>query len=166
MRYLDDASWTTHFVYMKSIDHSLALLLSEYEYQLLENDQALCSAAEGAAYFGISIEQTAPTVIVETEGVLYACIVSGGRKKIDFQKLAEILGHQSVMLAKRQRVQEVTGYDAGFIPMLGLAMPYVMDKNLLGFGYIYGGVGHPNLTLKISATNLISINDISIFYEE
>lgn len=133
--------------------------------KLLNNGRALRSAEEGAFHWGVDIEQTAPTLIVDADGVLYACIISGGRGGIDMARLAQILDCQTVKLASRAEIKRVTNCQVGAIPLLGLDMPYVMDKNLLAFNHVYGGTGDPLTTLMISPQSLVEANNISLWYE-
>ena len=48
-----------------------ALESSGVEYELIHHEQHLCSAAAGAAFFGIDPGQTAPTLIAETDHAMF-----------------------------------------------------------------------------------------------
>ncbi|ERE19860.1 aminoacyl-tRNA deacylase [Pseudogulbenkiania ferrooxidans] len=140
-------------------------LASRHGGEVLAHGKALRSAREGAAHFGIAMAQTAPTLIVEADGDVFACILSGGRDGLDWDKLAQTLGRGQARLADRRRVRDITGCDAGAVPLLGLDLPCVMDRLLLAHDFVYGGAGDPLRTLKISPRVLAELNRVSIWYE-
>ncbi|MEN7430073.1 YbaK/EbsC family protein [Chromobacterium sp. TRC.1.1.SA] len=144
---------------------AFAALVSRHGGEVLEHDKPLRSAREGAALFGIAMAQTAPTLIVEADGDIFACILSGGRDGVDWDRLARLLGRGHARLADRRRVRDITGCDAGAVPLLGLDLPCVMDRLLLAHDFVYGGAGDPLRTLKISPRVLAELNRVSIWYE-
>ena len=119
-------------------------------YELIHHEQHLCSAADGAAFFGIDPGQTAPTLIVETDHGYVSIIFSGSRSHLDFKQTAAIIGSAKFQLVKRTKLREITGFDAGDMPMVGLNLPVLFDKRLFQYSFVYGGSGLPNRTLKIS----------------
>ncbi|WP_245592217.1 aminoacyl-tRNA deacylase [Ectobacillus panaciterrae] len=75
--------------------------------------------------------------------------MSGNRGKVNFDKMADILDCTKVKMASPQEVQKVTGFEVGSVPMVGLPLPCVIDKQLFSYDFIYGGSGQPTFTLKI-----------------
>ncbi|AXE28631.1 hypothetical protein DK842_01085 [Chromobacterium phragmitis] len=142
-----------------------AALAARHGGEVLEHSQPLRSAREGAAHFGIAMEQTAPTLIVEADGDVVACILSGGRDGVDWDRLARLLGRGRARLADRRRVRDITGCEAGAVPLLGLDLPCAMDRSLLAHDFIYGGAGDPLRTLKIPPRAVAALNRVSIWYE-
>ncbi|OQS27543.1 aminoacyl-tRNA deacylase [Chromobacterium violaceum] len=143
---------------------TFAALAVRHGGEVLEHDKPLRSAREGAAHFGIALAQTAPTLIVEADGDIFACILSGGRDGVDWAKLARLLGRGHARLADRRRVRDITGCDAGAVPLLGLELPCVMDRLLLAHDFVYGGAGDPLRTLKIAPRALAELNRVSLWY--
>ncbi|WP_225547466.1 aminoacyl-tRNA deacylase [Chromobacterium violaceum] len=139
-------------------------LASRHGGEVLAHGKALRSAREGAAHFGIAMAQTAPTLIVEADGDVFACILSGARDGVDWDRLAQTLGRGQARLADRRRVREITGCDAGAVPLLGLDLPCVMDRLLLAHDFVYGGAGDPLRTLKIAPCALAELNRVSLWY--
>ncbi|WP_065201903.1 aminoacyl-tRNA deacylase [Chromobacterium subtsugae] len=152
---------------MKWNPQTFAALAARHGGELLEHDAPLRSAREGAAHFGIAMAQTAPTLIVEADGDIFACILSGGRNGVDWDKLARLLDRAHVRLLDRRRVRDITGCDAGAVPPLGLGLglPCVMDRLLLAHDFVYGGAGDPLRTLKIAPRVLAELNRVSAWYE-
>ncbi|GIN22460.1 aminoacyl-tRNA deacylase [Siminovitchia fordii] len=131
---------------------------SEFTFEIIHHEKPLSSAKAGAGYFGIELEQTAPTLIIKTDKGYYSLVVSGSRGKVYFEKVAEVLDCSKVKLATPKEVQEVTGYEVGAVPMIGLELPYVIDGRLLNYEFIYGGTGQPSATLKIEPRALEEMN--------
>ncbi len=61
-------------------------------FEMIAHPQPIRSAQDGADYFGIEIGQTAPTLVLETDRGYISAILSGDRGRLDFQKIAAILG--------------------------------------------------------------------------
>jgi Cys-tRNA(Pro)/Cys-tRNA(Cys) deacylase len=136
-------------------------LLTPYqEFEIVANDKPIRSAEEGAAYFQIEVGQTAPTLILKGDGRYFAAIVSGGRERLDMEEMAQVLGCHKVKLADRKKVKELTGHEAGIIPLVGLSIPCVLDKRLFKYDYVYGGTGEADKTLKIAPAVLEKVNQV------
>ncbi len=142
-----------------------ALESSGAEYELIHHEQHLCSAADGAAFFGIDPGQTAPNLIVETDHGYVSIIFSGSRSHLDFKQTAAIIGSAKFQLVKRNKLREITGFDAGDMPMVGLNLPVLFDKRLFQYSCVYGGSGLPNRTLKISPNQLARLNNVIAYLE-
>jgi Cys-tRNA(Pro)/Cys-tRNA(Cys) deacylase len=136
-----------------------------FSFEILQHDRSIRSAQEGAEYFGIETGQTAPTLIVRTDKGFFALIVSGNRGRLDFTRVAEILGCTRAQMASPEEVKQQTGFTVGSVPVVGLPLPCVMDRQLFRYPFIYGGTGQPNLTLKIEPAALEKLNDIVAFFD-
>lgn len=143
-----------------------ALNISSFEYQFIYHDKQIYSATDGAEFFHIDPGQTAPTLIVETDKGCFSIIFSGSRSRVDFKYIAKLLDVSKVQLAKKSRVFEITGFDPGNTPMVGLNLPVIFDKRLLQYTFIYGGSGLPNRTLKISPESLVKLNNVVAFIND
>lgn len=130
-------------------------------FELFRHEIHIRTAKEGAAYFRIEIGQTAPTLILHTDLGFYALVVSGDRGKVDFERIKEIVNCQTVRLATKDEVKQVTGFDVGAVSMLGLPIPYLIDKRLFNYAEIYGGTGEPDSTLKVTPEALIRLGQVA-----
>lgn len=146
---------------------SLADILKNcaYDYELILHEKPIHTAQEGADYFNIEIGQTAPTLIVKTDNGFVALIISGDRKRVEFSEIAKILGCSQAKLATRKEVKEVTGCEAGSIPMVGIKMPFILDKQLFRYPFVYGGSGLETRTLKIPPVALKHLNQVIAVWE-
>ncbi|MBG0964972.1 aminoacyl-tRNA deacylase [Bacillus sp. SRB1LM] len=133
---------------------------SKYTYEIIQHEKPILSKQDGTKYFGIEVGQSAPTLILKTDKGFFVLIVSGNRSKVNFKKLAAILGCSKVKLASPEEVQKVKGFHVGSVCMVGLELPCVIDKRLFHYDYIYGGTGQSTFTLKIEPQALNELNQV------
>ena len=127
---------------------------STTEYEFIYHDQQIISVADGVSCLGIEAGQTAPTLIISADDTYFSLVFSGDRQRIDWVALATILGVSKVKLVDKDKVQSITGFASGDVPMVGLALPGIFDKRLLQYPFVYGGSGQHNRTLKLAPTLL------------
>ncbi|VBB05635.1 Hypothetical protein LUCI_0845 [Lucifera butyrica] len=138
---------------------------AKVDYEFIFHEKQIYSAVEGAEYFGIKTGQTAPTLIIKTDKGHFAIIFSGSRNRIDFERIAKILNVSWAKLANKNKVQEITGFEPGSTPVVGLTLPAIFDKKLLQYPFVYGGSGQSNRTLKISPVTLTKLNQVVAFLD-
>jgi prolyl-tRNA editing enzyme YbaK/EbsC (Cys-tRNA(Pro) deacylase) len=134
------------------------------QYEFIQHDVHISTAQDGARYFGIDIGQTAPTLILSTDKGYYAVIISGNRN-VDYDNIANLLGCKKVKLASSKEVKDTTGYSIGSIPLIGLNLPYILDKQLFQNEFIYGGSGDSTYTLKVDPAALRKLNNCVAYIE-
>ncbi|WP_312110835.1 aminoacyl-tRNA deacylase [Brevibacillus reuszeri] len=148
------------------MDHLKRLLEEKgVNFEILQHEQPILRAQDGADFFGIEIGQTAPTFILESEKGFYAMITSGARGRVSFEDIAALVGCQSLKLAKPKEVERITGYTVGSVPLVGIALPCIFDRALLRYPFIYGGTGDSRSTLKIAPEELEKLNQIVCSFE-
>lgn len=148
------------------MEHLKAVLKEKgVPFEIIQHENTIRTAQEGADFFGIKIGQTAPTLILKGEQGFYALIFSGARRKVDFNEVSGILGCEQLRLADPGEVQDVTGYAVGSVSMAGLTLPCVVDRLLYQYPFIYGGTGMPGSTLKISPAALEKLNRVVAFLD-
>ncbi|EGW36220.1 YbaK/EbsC family protein [Desulfosporosinus sp. OT] len=129
-------------------------------FELINHKVPIHTAQEGATYFGITIGQTAPTLILKTDMGFFALIVSGDRGHVNLDEVASLLGCNKVKLAGAREVEKITGCSVGSISMVGHDLPCVVDKRLFQYSFIYGGSGEATCTLKINPSALEKVNKV------
>ena len=146
---------------MWDMDTVLDMLANtDHEYQFIYHEKPIFTAQQGADYFNIEIGQTAPTLIIKTDIGFYALVISGNRTRVDFEKIKILLGCEQANMASRKEVKKLTGFDVGSIPMIGINFPYILDKKIFSYTYVYGGSGQATRTLKISPNILRMLNEV------
>ncbi|MCG8484912.1 MAG: YbaK/EbsC family protein [Clostridia bacterium] len=129
-------------------------------FEFIHNDKPIHTAKEGAEYFNISIGQTAATLIIYTDIGFHALVVSGERSRVDFKVVKHIVNCKDVRLATKDEVQKITGFSIGNVPLFGISLPYIVDKKLLQYPFVYGGSGEKNVTLKVNPDALLKLNEV------
>ncbi|WHY58306.1 aminoacyl-tRNA deacylase [Peribacillus simplex] len=135
---------------------------SKYTYEIIQHEKPILSKQDGTKYFGIEVGQTAPTLILNSDKGFFVLILSGSRSKVNFEKIADILGCSKVKLASPEEVQKVSGFQVGSVPMVGIDLPCVIDKRLFHYDFIYGGSGQSTSTLKIEPQALNELNHVIV----
>ncbi|WP_028550521.1 aminoacyl-tRNA deacylase [Paenibacillus sp. UNC451MF] len=140
----------------------LICLLEEHQisYEIIDHKEPIRSAQDGAAFFGIEIGQTAPTLILKSGTTMYAFIISGDYGKIDFDVIKELLQCEELKLAKPREVEEATGYSVGSVPLIGHGLPTIIDRRLHRYPYVYGGTGAATSTLRIGPQDIEKLNHV------
>lgn len=133
---------------------------NEVQFEIIHHENPIRTAQEGADYFGIEIGQTAPTLVLKSEKGYFAMIISGGRGRVNLEEVSEILGCNQLKLAKPKEVQQITGYTVGSVPLIGLSLPCILDRDIFRYPFIYGGTGEPTSTLKITPNALEKLNKV------
>ena len=141
---------------------NITILLAScpYDYELINHPHPIKTVTDGMNHFKIEAGQTAPTLILKADDTFIALIFSGSQNQLDFPAIASVLGRKHVTLAKPKEVEKVTGFSVGNIPMIGHALPCVLDNRLLNYSFVFGGTGNPLVTLKISPLALPQLNNV------
>ena len=128
------------------------------DFELLQQDKPILSAADAAAYY--PVEKAAPTFVLQTEDGLIGCFVSANSGRLDFEALKQKFGYAKLKMADKKRIESLTGYEVGSIPLIGLELPCLFDNTLLKYDYIYGGAGNELVTLKIAPQDVMRLNKV------
>jgi uncharacterized protein (TIGR02118 family) len=101
-------------------------------------------------------------IVDERPFLVYAC----GTRRVDTHKLAARLNvaHKRVKAANADQVLELTGYEVGAVPPLGLKtpMPAFMDPAVQTHDIVYAGGGGKNALLQIATTELLRASSAEI----
>jgi len=128
------------------------------DFELIAHETPIRSTQDAARYFDLS--KAAPTLILQTEEGLAACIVGSSRGRLDLKALEQQLGFAQLKMADRTAVRDVTGYATGAIPFVGHGLPCIFDNRLLESDYIYGGSGDELYTLRIAPSDVVRLNRV------
>jgi len=127
-------------------------------FEIIEHDEPIRIAADALKYF--SLEQLAPTLVLESENGLFTYIGSVGQGKTDFKQLKQQLGLTKMKLAPKRKIMKATGCIAGRVPLIGHGLPCVFDDTLLTQDFIYGGTGDEFKTLRIKPQDVVRLNNV------
>lgn len=133
------------------------------DFQIIQHATPILILADGGKYF--DTRQAVPTLILQSDIGLLACMVSADHGRMDLEALKADLNLSKLKLANRETIRKKIGYEAGAIPLVGHNLPCMIDRKILKFEYIYGGSGHPLYTLKISPGDLVKLNHVIHYFE-
>lgn len=132
-------------------------------YEIIKQDKPILSAKDAEGIY--PLEKSAPTFILQTEQGLIGCITSMQNGRLDFDKLKEQFQFEKLKMADKKKIEKQTGYMVGTIPLVGLALPCILDKKLLCHDFVYGGIGDEFYTLKIRPQDLLKLDKIIGMFE-
>ena len=116
------------------------------------------TSMKAATALGVEISRIVKTVVfIDNEGKPHAVVLLGSRR-VNQSKLAKLLGVRRVRLATRSEVAELTGYEAGGVPPIGIPIDTIIDSELAAInGEVYAGGGDPSTLLEIRVEDIIKI---------
>ena len=146
----------------KKLENLNTLLKNEEaDYSILTDSSTIETAAGGAQHYGISLSETAPTLILKTKDSSIAAIIAG-TTRISFKKLKEVLQVKDVRMADPQAILELTGAQIGEVSLINPTLTTLIDLHVLQNKKCYGGCGVPKATLCIATQDLIRITNARI----
>jgi len=91
-----------------------------------------------------------------------------GKDMIDLNKIKKYFNCNEVRLAKAKEVKEITGYDIGSVPPVGLKQKIrtIVDKSIIDLNddqIIYCGGGSHYHLLRISKKDLIKVMEYEVY---
>lgn len=114
-----------------------------------------------ARALGVEPDQIVKSVVFLVDGqpfLVFGC----GTRRVDFRKLAARLNvsRKKVRLADADQVLELTGFEVGAVPPLGLKtpMPAFMDPAVQAHEVIYAGGGGRDALLKMTSADLLRVS--------
>jgi prolyl-tRNA editing enzyme YbaK/EbsC (Cys-tRNA(Pro) deacylase) len=131
------------------------------DYSILTDDCSIRSATSGAEQYGISLSETAPTLILKTKDSYIAAIICGDTR-ISFKKLRQILNIKDISMADPQTIFNITGAKIGEVSLVNPGLTTVIDTRVLQNKNCYGGCGVPKTTLRINTQDLVKATHAQI----
>ena len=131
------------------------------DYTIFRDDFSLENAADGAKHYGISLNETTPTFLLNAKDKYYAAIISGNTR-ISFKKLKQVLGVKEISMANPETVLNLTGAKVGEVCLINCELTTLIDQCVLKNINCYGGCGAPKSTLRINAQDLVRITNAQI----
>jgi prolyl-tRNA editing enzyme YbaK/EbsC (Cys-tRNA(Pro) deacylase) len=131
-------------------------------YAILEHEQTISTAQEGAQTGLGSLSSMAPTFILKTEAGYLAAIIRGDTR-LAYKKIKRQLGLKNISLASVDQVKEVTGAEAGYVSLVNPGIETIIDEKVIAMDVVYGGCAVPRFTLRIQPKDLVAIVRARVF---
>lgn len=95
--------------------------------------------------------------ISEEEPVL---VIVDGESKVDLNKLAKIFG--KVRLATPEEVKQITGFEVGALPPVGIKVKTIVDRKVLENEFVIGGGGRIDRLSKLNPEKIVEYQNAII----
>ena len=124
---------------------------NKVNYQLLEHE-AVFTSEQAAKARNAKLEEGAKSMIIRSEGVFYDFILSAA-KKLDWNKIKDILNSKSASLADPKEVVEVINCEVGSVPPFGnlYNLKVYCDPSLLENEYIEFNAGIHTVSMRMKS---------------
>jgi prolyl-tRNA editing enzyme YbaK/EbsC (Cys-tRNA(Pro) deacylase) len=130
---------------------------AQFDYEIIYHEKPVKSRNDALGYF--KLEEMVPTLIIKTENLFYALIISGKREKVDLQAIQNLIGCKNLQMADKQEIKIKLNLETGRIPLVGHNLPCIIDEDIFNYDYVYGGTGDFMHTLKIKPKDLAKLNN-------
>ena len=80
-------------------------------------------------------------------------VIVDGESKVDLNKLAKIFG--KVRFATPEEVKQITGFEAGAVPPVGVGVKTVVDPKVLENKFVIGGGGRIDRLSKLNPEKIV-----------
>ena len=109
------------------------------------------TAADAAAAIGCAVDAIAKSIVLhDDEGALL--VLTAGGNRVDYGKVAAVLGGGTVRRATAEEAREATGYAIGGTAPYGHPTPLrtLMDATLMDFEVVWAAAGTPDTVFPIA----------------
>ncbi len=88
--------------------------------------------------------------ISENEPVL---VILDGESRVDLKKLTKLVG--KVRFASPEEVKQITGFEVGAVPPIGIKIKTIVDKKVLENKFVIGGGGRIDRLIRLIPDKII-----------
>ena len=146
-----------------------AVIAYGIEHEVMECPAELADTAEFCAHFGVSLEQSANTILVTSKKVdppKYAVCVVLGTTKLDVNKtVKELLGVKRASFADADTTAECTGMQIGGVTAIGVqGLPVYVDSAVMAQPEVIMGGGNRTSKLRLDPKELGKLPGVEVIY--
>ncbi|MFB6470295.1 MAG: aminoacyl-tRNA deacylase [Vulcanisaeta sp. AZ3] len=126
--------------------------------EVLEFEQGVETVESASRESGEPISKIVKTLLIKA-GNEYAVMLVRGDKRVDLNKLSQLLGKEVVM-AKAKEVKQVLGVEVGAVTPLSehvKLLKVIMDPSILENEYILCGGGSKNKLFRVNVKDLVQL---------
>jgi prolyl-tRNA editing enzyme YbaK/EbsC (Cys-tRNA(Pro) deacylase) len=127
---------------------------------ILELDAPVKTVEQAARATGMDPGQIIKSILLITEDGRAVLAIVDGRTRIDLKKVEKKFGR--VRLASPREVKEVTGYEVGELPPIGIPVKTLIDLRVLERGYVLGGGGAVNRLIRIDPRKIVEVQNAEV----
>ncbi len=126
--------------------------------KIIEVENEVVTVEQAARELGVDEGQIIKSLVIITEeGPLLAIL--DGKSRLDLSKLKG-------RLARPREVKELTGFEIGEVPPVGIPLRTIVDRKVMEKSIVYGGGGSKRRLIEISPERIVEyqgaeVSDIS-----
>jgi prolyl-tRNA editing enzyme YbaK/EbsC (Cys-tRNA(Pro) deacylase) len=118
-----------------------------------------------AAAMGVECEAIIKSLLFIADG-RPVLVIAGGTDRVDKSKLGAVLSvaPSGIRLATPGETADLTGYEVGAVPPVGLAtpLPIYVDRRVAARETVYGGGGSDLALIRISPADILALNGATL----
>jgi Cys-tRNA(Pro) deacylase len=133
-------------------ENKLEELVKKLGGEIINVGESVKTVEQAAKAIGANPKQIIKSLLFISEKEPLLVIVDG-ESKVDLNKLAKLFG--SIKLATPKEVKEVTGYEVGGIPPIGVKIKTIMDLKVLENEFVIGGGGGIDKLSKLNPRKIV-----------
>lgn len=145
---------------MSGIDEEIFRFINQagIPFELREHEPVYTSP-QMAKYLETTEDRIAKSMILKKSDGVYVLAVLPGRLKIDFSRLAKVLGVQKVSLAPMAEAEAVAKCSVGSVHPFGnlVNLKTYFDRHLLSIDYVFFNPGIHTKSIKINTADLVRL---------
>ncbi|WP_461865496.1 aminoacyl-tRNA deacylase [Thermococcus sp.] len=122
------------------------------EAEILEIGRPVKTVEQATREAGVARRQVIKSLVIISEREPLLVIVDG-ESRVSLPKLEKIFG--KCRFAKPKEVKELTGYEVGGVPPVGVSLRTIIDPRVLENEHVIGGGGRIDRLLKIRPERII-----------
>lgn len=134
------------------------------EYRLLPHQKPVFTCEEAAEERKVPLEEMVKCILLVDKKKRYFLACVSADKRLDTQKVRDILGCSRLSFASEKEIEEILGYKKGAIPPLLLKtdIPAIFDNKIMEKEKVNISSGDPSAGLELSPKDLVSFVDMKL----
>lgn len=129
--------------------------------KVIRTDGDSGSSASAAGALDVATGDIAKTICIVADGEFISVILRGDRR-IDMERLKNLLGKRKVRLAHDEEIVRHTGFEKGGVPPISYDSRFIIDSNLDPDQEVFCGGGSEHSVLKIKVEDIITLDNPEI----
>lgn len=129
------------------------------KYKLLPHEKPVFTCEDVAKERNVPLNEMIKCILLVDKDKKYFLAYIISEKRVDTQKIREIIGCSRLSFASEQQIEEILGYRIGAIPplLLKTEIPIIFDNGIIKKDEINISSGNPKEGLELSSKDLIEL---------
>lgn len=135
----------------------------DFEVEVKEFPEGTKTAEDAAEAVGCDVAQIASSIALRADDRLVVAVTSGANR-VSTEKVAELVGAETVEMADAGEIKSVLGWSIGGVPPFchDAEVPVYLDETLTGFEEVWGAAGTPTAVFPIHPQRIRELSDATV----